>query len=93
MKLKYEDGVMAGYVKDWVMVVTIFLAVLLFLIGSLVGAMAGNNHSAHVDCLRLSEETGRATKTVGVVDVTCFILVPRLGWVRSDLYRGVVVPV
>lgn len=89
MKLKDEDG----YVKDWVYAVSIFLAVVLLIGGILVGGLAGGNHSDHVACLRFSEQSGLATKTVGVVDVTCFVLVPGIGWVPADRYRGVVIPV
>jgi hypothetical protein len=72
------------YISAWVGSILLILAVLVTL------GLVGTNHSTHVSCLRLEEQTGLATKVArSGVDVECYILIPGVGWIPADRYRGV----
>jgi hypothetical protein len=76
-----------GWLRGWVWFATALIGFL-----GLVGAAGGvtslaKNHSTHVTCLRVHEETGHPTKVVGKMDATCFIQVNGK-WVSYDKYIG-----
>lgn len=67
----------------WVSVVVVaFVAVI---IGVCVIA---DNHKTHVECLRVSEETGRPTKTVGTSDPNCYVKLDNR-WVPLESWRNI----
>ncbi len=83
-----KDGY--GEVKDWVIALSVFLGLVLLIAVIIVAAMIGNNHTVHVDCLRLSEQTGLVTKTArSGPSIECYVNLPGVGFVPASRYRGV----
>jgi len=69
-------------------VLCVVLAVATLVTVVLTGCMFINNHDTHVQCLRVSEETGLETKTVGHFQPSCYIKVgghwvPQSTWINN----------
>lgn len=61
------------------------------LIGGITGTVYGfDNHSTHVGCLRLHEQTGLETKVArSGMTTECYVKTESGHWIPEDRYRGV----
>lgn len=80
----YDDF---GWLRGWVVIVATLLGFLSFVGAAVTVTALVENHSEHVTCLRVHEETGHPTKVVGKMDATCFVQVNGK-WVSYDRYIG-----
>lgn len=74
-----------GYFWGFWVATFIATAVLIFIAAVSAMAMAASVHDTHVQCLRISEETGLATHTVGHYNPSCYVNVGG-HWVPYDTW-------
>lgn len=62
-----------------------FLVAFILLFGAVVGVLANINHTFHVDCLRLHEQTGLGTKYArSGMSGECYVQLEDGRWVPQD---------
>jgi hypothetical protein len=76
--------------KTWVAMVGVWSAVALLAAVFLGGLAVLDNHTTHVDCLRLHEQTGLETRVArSGWNEECYVRTSGGHWVPEDRYRGV----